>query len=630
MKNTYEFLNDDFFKTIKITNQEYYITIKLLKSLTYKSSFDKKSIIKKFGVKPNDIKKIKKTNVVSKEGVFAIITNNKTGIPKEILRKYPLCFMNEEFYNNKLFKEIFNDDLFKDCAMTSIDNNIYFFRKSVGICLGFPNNEKGCSNFVSLALRCCKKVHDSKVIKGFSLVSLDDLINIIKIGNTQECKHLREKLHLINKTDIFLQDKIFENVKIKEFNDEYYFHAGNILKVLKFKDGSVQEIINSYLIENKEFVTYGYTYINSIGIMKLIKYVNSPVGLNLAIKYNLDNVFIKEFKIKKVKVLNKMEHDVFGCVRAIKIGDDSNDLLIHKSDIASFFNPNETKEIEINIAVRRIDDPYIRITDVYELIIKNLNKIDSCNVATQKSNTFMNKAFEIANKFNYKKPYVYNSYIISNNIKLLAEKLNYSKYTPKITKELHYIIKDDELFLLAHECTDIIGGKKYSKNTVGRLNGFYDFVNIEGNIKYLKLISLEEFKITLSNSTKRKAIQIREEININTKEYSRPRIKQFENFTFPIIENALPNMKFESQYCLVKDEGHRYFIDLAIVSKKIAIECDEDNHSNYDSKKENERNEYLKKHNWTVLRYIPEKPETLGKVISQLYSLTKVNKEPSL
>ena len=97
-----------------------------------------------------------------------------------------------------------------------------------------------------------------------------------------------------------------------------------------------------------------------------------------------------------------------------------------------------------------------------------------------------------------------------------------------------------------------------------------------------------------------------------------------ETETLLYIKKAFSGEKMESQY-----KCGNYRIDLYFPSLKIAIECDEDGHKNYDKKKEKNRETYIKKSlNCSIIRYNPDKKDfCIFDVINNIFTtiMMKIN-----
>ena len=81
-----------------------------------------------------------------------------------------------------------------------------------------------------------------------------------------------------------------------------------------------------------------------------------------------------------------------------------------------------------------------------------------------------------------------------------------------------------------------------------------------------------------------------------------PFLTNIESNTVGFIQSILNNIiDCKRQY-----KVGRYFIDLYIPSKNLAVECDEYNHKHYDQGKQNEREKYIKENlNCNVIRFDP-------------------------
>ncbi|AWD87901.1 MULTISPECIES: DUF559 domain-containing protein [Bacillus] len=61
-----------------------------------------------------------------------------------------------------------------------------------------------------------------------------------------------------------------------------------------------------------------------------------------------------------------------------------------------------------------------------------------------------------------------------------------------------------------------------------------------------------------------------------------------------------------------------YFIDY-VIDKKVAIECDEHGHKYYSKHKELEREEYIKRNGYKLIRFNPDSEESIFKLINRVF-----------
>lgn len=146
-------------------------------------------------------------------------------------------------------------------------------------------------------------------------------------------------------------------------------------------------------------------------------------------------------------------------------------------------------------------------------------------------------------------------------------------------------------FLCKHFKKDIhyeIRNKEYSKENKEEIHGWRN--------KELILVDSETFDIILQS------YNLKNRYVSSIKNVKNPFLTNIESNTLGFIERILHGLVECKRQFKIND----YFIDLYIPSKKLAIECDEFAHKNYNKVRENIREKHIKeKLHCTFLRFDP-------------------------
>lgn len=175
----------------------------------------------------------------------------------------------------------------------------------------------------------------------------------------------------------------------------------------------------------------------------------------------------------------------------------------------------------------------------------------------------------------------------------------------------------------------LFNAEKVAKNLgIGEMknNKFYPkwtrinkYLNKDKNSKIKKgdYISKDDIKKLIQNSRCVVLLEFLKEIGIEQESV----IVSKETETIAIIIEALKNIVD----CKTQHYIDGYKIDLYIPSFKLAIECDEYNHSDRDQEYEAKREKYIKnKLNCKFIRYNPDEPNfNIGTVINQILLIVK-------
>lgn len=175
--------------------------------------------------------------------------------------------------------------------------------------------------------------------------------------------------------------------------------------------------------------------------------------------------------------------------------------------------------------------------------------------------------------------------------KYIADKLGYKKSRNAINKHIDDNDKLNHETLIKNK--EINDQKKFPANTI--------FINSRG-VKTLVI------KSRLPN-----AINIAKELGLDVSDI---KITYHEQKTLNCIMEAFKNEKMERQYSVGK-----YRIDLYFPDYKIAVECDENDHQNYNKDNDKERTQYINdKLHCSWVRYNPDdKNFNIFTVINEIY-----------
>jgi len=179
------------------------------------------------------------------------------------------------------------------------------------------------------------------------------------------------------------------------------------------------------------------------------------------------------------------------------------------------------------------------------------------------------------------------------NTEIIIDRLNVEidMLTYKHNKIICYKYQDNNFYDMAH----VINMMKLDKTSQGlKRNEFRDEIkfmllctNVHGGYILRELIGIKTVKKMIYKSNKRGAVILAHLLNINT--FDHKRISK-ENST---IQNIISVFKFDK----VKESYSvgKYYVDLYFLDTKLAVECDEHNHSNRDPEYEKTRQLYIEK-----------------------------------
>jgi very-short-patch-repair endonuclease len=134
-----------------------------------------------------------------------------------------------------------------------------------------------------------------------------------------------------------------------------------------------------------------------------------------------------------------------------------------------------------------------------------------------------------------------------------------------------------------------------------------------------RYIDNEQLHILLSQSSKVVAIKLCKLLGINTFDV----IISKEQKWVDAILTVFDDLEYELQYNIDK-----YYIDLCFIKYKIAIECDENNHNNYDKHEEKIRQDVIENMGYKIIRFNPDdKDFNIFVVINKIYKLIQKNEK---
>lgn len=140
-------------------------------------------------------------------------------------------------------------------------------------------------------------------------------------------------------------------------------------------------------------------------------------------------------------------------------------------------------------------------------------------------------------------------------------------------------------------------------------------IKTNGGVQKCNFVDFNGFKIIICKSRSYSCSDLAKTYGINiNNEY----IIDNETKTLMMINKSFKNIKMIREYKIGK-----YRVDAYMPKYKIAIECDENNHRNYDNDKEREREEYIKNElDCSFVRYNPTEPNfDIFELINQIFVL---------
>jgi very-short-patch-repair endonuclease len=245
-------------------------------------------------------------------------------------------------------------------------------------------------------------------------------------------------------------------------------------------------------------------------------------------------------------------------------------------------------------------------------------------------NSKMKKAKEIFNKLN-EKQIIKTESIITQTKQILENKIDIENcYINYQGKDINIILTEkNEVYYKGvdvaevleyadpHDAIKTLINEKYIKSyqEIKKNNNVYGAPKkVNSQTIYLTIDGIKEL---ISKSKKPKSIELAKEFNIeiiNCKNLYK------EQITINDILNSFLGEKIKLQYPV-----GRYFIDLYFLEYNLAIECDENNHSDRDVYYENEREKYIKNNlNCTFIRFNPdEKNFKIENIINKIFKKIK-------
>lgn len=196
-------------------------------------------------------------------------------------------------------------------------------------------------------------------------------------------------------------------------------------------------------------------------------------------------------------------------------------------------------------------------------------------------------------------------------------KISKKKNCDKNGMLIKYIYSDEEYYDVLHVLY-YFGLKKtslYDKYTEAKKNivGYFWHPNIYGGYIIRELISIRTIKLLVKSTHSPSTINLMKLLGINILDYKIPR-KETTN------SNKIIRV-FNQEKIITQKSFGSYKIDLYFSDYKLAIECDEHNHSDRNSKYEKKRQNFLEKnYDITFLRFNPDDPDfDILDVISEIH-----------
>lgn len=403
--------------------------------------------------------------------------------------------------------------------------------------------------------------------------------------------------------EIIKKEFINKGVDVVVYNNILHYYIPHVLNLLDTYDTYFPLIKNNIIkTEDISKINRGI-YFTENTIFKIITSLNSLICFDMCKRNSIQHNLTRRFSHISIEEININEETI----RILKCDDKKyyknchvykyfgKDMKVTEDKDSLLFYDNYYNKPLMNY----LSEDYIKIK-LYKTFKKYKNFYDKQKIVK------LNNEFGF--NIDFKCKYLNNINTIGNNETLFKKLTNLNNVSFDKMLSVTYGVNNDNVYILIeNDIYELI--KKYS--------GYYPIqfdIFMSPNNELIRSISFDLFLSFLPRLKNDLATQYINELGLYNSYF-----KLFESYTFPIIESTFPNIKFEKQYIIKRSEKLCYYLDLAIPSYKICIECDENGHMNYDKKKELTRENYLLKNGWKILRYNPQSPETIGSVICELY-----------